>query len=53
LVSIENSKHNIDKTTFKGPAISGDTKNKGDGGDAIWKNTLLPEEQELLKRYFK
>ena len=53
VISLENCKRKIDTKAYKGIQKSGDSKNKGEGGDAVWQNHLLPEEQDLLKRYFK
>lgn len=52
LVGEGQSKHDIDKSKT-GPQQAGAVKSTGQGGDTIWKESLLPAEKELLKRYFK
>ena len=52
LISLSQSKHDIDKSKI-GPQQAGAIKSTGRGGDTIWKESLLPAEKELLKRYFK
>jgi hypothetical protein len=52
VIAIAKGKHNVDTTTqagAQGGAISG----AGEGGDAVWRDSLTPEEQGVLQRYFK
>lgn len=44
--------HQLDKTTT-GPANGGSTAAPGTGGDAVWRDQLLPAEQKVLRGYFK
>lgn len=53
LLGTSNGEHDPDKAIFKGNLKGGDTEFKGDGGDAVWKENLLPEEQELLRSLSK
>ncbi len=52
VIAIGESQHEIDKNK-RGPQAAGAVKSTGRGGDTIWRETLLPAERELLKRYFK
>lgn len=44
--------HNLDKTP-PGPADGGAAAAPAGGGDAVWRDQLLPAEQKVLRRYFK
>jgi hypothetical protein len=52
LVKIGKGQHDIDKTKI-GPREAGTVKSTGEGGEAVWKDSLLPSEKRALKRYFK
>lgn len=52
VIGIGQAEHEIDKNK-RGPQQAGAVKSTGQGGDTIWKESLLPAEKELLKRYFK
>jgi hypothetical protein len=53
LLKVSDGKHEVDKNAYKGPQAGGAISNTGDGGAAVWQNSLLPSEREALKRYFK
>lgn len=53
LLTVSDGKHEVDKNAYKGPQAGGAISNTGDGGAAVWQNSLLPSEREALKRYFK
>lgn len=44
--------HQLDKTA-PGPANGGAVNAPGTGGDAVWRDQLLPAEQKVLRGYFK
>ncbi|MEM1295406.1 MAG: hypothetical protein AAGH89_08570, partial [Verrucomicrobiota bacterium] len=44
--------HDIDKSKL-GPRAGGATENLGSGGEAVWTDQLLPEERNVLERYFE
>ena len=44
--------HEIDKSAT-GPVEGGDILNGGDGGDAVGRESLLPQEKNVLKKYFR
>ena len=46
-------KHDVDKSAYQGSKQGGAIQNAGDGGSAVWQNSLMPSEREVLKRYFK
>jgi hypothetical protein len=52
VLAIGETQHEIDKNK-RGPQQAGAVKSTGQGGDTIWRESLLPDEKELLKRYFK
>jgi hypothetical protein len=51
LIGITTGEHELDKTAT-GPQSGGEA-NTGRGGEAVWKETLLPGEQSVLRRYFE
>ena len=51
-LSLQDGKHEVDKTTVA-PAAAGSTKNQGQGGQQVWRESLTPEEKAVLKRVFK
>ena len=53
LLTVSDGKHDVDKNAYQGPKAGGAISNTGDGGAAVWQNSLLPSEREALKRYFK
>ena len=53
VLGVSNGQHDVDKNAFNGPQQGGAIQNSGDGGAAVWQNSLLPSEREALKRYFK
>ncbi|MBK1854252.1 hypothetical protein JO972_04750 [Verrucomicrobiaceae bacterium 5K15] len=52
LLQTSDGKHDVDQTPT-GPTAGGAASNKGQGGDRVWKDSLLPEEQKALKKFFK
>jgi hypothetical protein len=52
-LSVTNGAAKIDPKDFQGPQQGGATASPGDGGAAVWQNTLIPAERETLKRFFK
>ncbi|NOY00313.1 MAG: YwqI/YxiC family protein [Verrucomicrobia bacterium] len=52
LIGLGQTEHEVDKNKLA-PQQAGAVKSTGQGGDTIWKESLLPAEKELLKRYFK
>ncbi len=52
MIGLGQTEHEIDKNK-RAPQQAGAVKSTGQGGDTIWKESLLPAEKELLKRYFK
>ena len=52
LVKIGTGSHNVDKAKV-GPRDAGTVKSTGSGGEAVWRDALLPKEKSALKRYFK
>ena len=52
MLGIGEAEHNIDGTV-RGPVSAGNVHSTGEGGDAVWREALLPDEKNVLKRYFK
>jgi len=51
LLQLQDGKHTVDESASK--AGEGGTAAKGRGGDRVWKDSLSPDEQGALKRYFE
>lgn len=47
-----NGQHRVDKDAFRAQQ-GGGIQSAGQGGDAVWTDSLLPAEREVLKKYFK
>ncbi len=45
--------HDINPNAYNGPANAGNIKEMGKGGETVWRESLDPNEKNLLKRYFK
>ncbi len=52
LIGLGQDKHEVDKTPT-GPRAAGAINNEGQGGEQVWKESLLPSEKEALKKFFK
>lgn len=52
MIGTGTTEHEIDKSKH-GAQQAGSVKSTGQGGDTIWKESLLPAEKKLLQRYFK
>jgi hypothetical protein len=52
LLQLQDGEHDVDKSASK-PSQGGDTKATGSGGDRVWKESLNPDEQRTLKRFFE
>lgn len=52
-LAVTDGKHKVDEKGYKGPQQGGSIQNTGDGGSAVWQNSLVPAERETLKKYFK
>lgn len=51
-LGVQDGQHKVDKT-YQGPTAAGQTTHTGQGGEQVWRDTLTPEEQAVLKRVFK
>ena len=52
LLELDQGEHDVDKSASKASA-GGNTEATGSGGDRVWKESLNPDEQKTLQRYFK
>jgi len=52
LLQLQDGEHNVDKSAV-GPRTGGATGATGDGGDRVWKDSLDPDEQKALKKFFE
>ena len=52
LIGITQTEHEPDKTT-SGSQAGGSIGSAGSGGETVWKESLLPGEKAVLKKYFE
>lgn len=52
-LSVTNGAAQVDPKAYQGPQQGGASATPGDGGQAVWQNSLVPAERETLKRFFK
>ncbi len=52
LLGTTSGEHPVDKTKT-GPVDAGTVGSEAKGGEAVWKESLMPEEKRVLKRFFK
>jgi hypothetical protein len=52
-LAVGRGEHDIDESLYAGPQETGEIAGRGRGGETVWRDTLAPAEQDVLKRYFK
>lgn len=52
LLELQDGKHDVDQSASKASA-GGDVSDTGKGGDRVWKESLDPQEQKALKKFFE
>ncbi len=52
LLELQDGEHDVDKSAT-GISGGGDIKGTGKGGDRVWKESLDPQEQKALKKFFE
>jgi len=52
VIGTADTEHRLDRSPV-GPQASGTAAANGRGGDAVWRDTLMPQEKAVLQRYFK
>lgn len=52
LLELADGEHEVDKTKV-GIRAGGEIEGKGEGGDRVWKDALLPSEKKALREFFK
>ncbi len=52
LLQLQDGEHDVDKSAV-GPQSGGAAGSTGAGGDRVWKDSLDPEEQKALKKFFE
>lgn len=52
VLGVGQTEHELDRTRV-GPRDAGAVKSVGQGGEAVWRESLTPGERAVLKRYFK
>ena len=52
LLELQDGEHDVDRSDSK-PTAGGDTRALGKGGDRVWRDSLDPDEQRVLKRFFE
>jgi hypothetical protein len=53
VTGINKGEHDVKKKAPKGPVTGGSIESNGQGGEAVWRDSLTPEEQKVLQRFFK
>ncbi len=53
VVGLASGEHEVDREDFRGPVAAGSASATGEGGEAVWRDSLTPAEREMLKRFFK
>lgn len=51
LLQLQDGKHTVDHSASQ--ASAGGTSAEGKGGDRVWRDSLAPDEQRALKKYFE
>ncbi len=52
-VGYSTGEHDVETDGFRGDPEGGAVASKGEGGDRVWTQSLLPKERRVLSRYFK
>jgi hypothetical protein len=52
-LAVLQGEHRVDQSLDKGPVEGGAIASQGEGGDAVWKDSLTPQERKVLQKYFK
>jgi len=52
VIAMSKGKHQVDKNAPTGPVEGGAISSAGQGGDAVWRDSLTPDEREVLQKYF-
>ncbi len=52
VTQIKTGEHAVNKDNFTGTQQGGAIEQTGDGGAAVWRNSLMPAERQVLQRYF-
>lgn len=53
VAGLGSGEHEVDESLYRGPVAAGAVESTGEGGDAVWRNSLTPAERETLQRFFK
>lgn len=52
-MAVQDGQHEMDESLYRQGAEAGAAASLGEGGEAVWTTPLVPEEQDVLTRYFK
>jgi len=52
LIGITQTEHDLDQSN-RGAQAGGNIGSAGSGGETVWKDSLLPAEKAVLKKYFE
>lgn len=52
LLQTSDAQHQVNRTR-QNPSEGGSSHSKGQGGDRVWKNSLLPNEKKAIKKFFE
>ena len=53
IVGVNKGEHDVKKSAPKLSVEGGSIESNGRGGDAVWRDTLTPDDLEVLRRFFK
>ncbi|HMP89121.1 MAG TPA: hypothetical protein PJ991_02910 [Kiritimatiellia bacterium] len=53
IIGLAEGMHDVDTDAYQGAREAGMTASPGGEGEVIWRQDLLPSDQQVLKRYFK
>jgi len=52
-IGLADGEHNVDTDAYRELSEAGMTASPGGEGEVVWRQTVLPSEQKILKQYFK
>jgi Zn-ribbon protein, possibly nucleic acid-binding len=53
VAGLATGEHEVDESAYRGPVAAGAVGSTGEGGDAVWSNSLTPAERETLQKFFQ
>ncbi len=53
IVGVGKGEHTVDPNAYAGPTAAGAATSDGNGGEAVWRDDLTPQERDVLRNFFK